>query len=294
MNMGKTKTKADGSRSDAGQHRTSMIWFDPDDLVIIGLDTKDGEEHTLYDPRINDPITDQQIANIRTYGVIQPITVQRDGDRFIVVDGRGRVRRARAAADLQRKAGEEVLKVPCVVKRGSDVMMLGVSRAANSCRTDDNPLRNARWANKMAEAGMSQTEVAIGFGVSQSTVSMWISLVELSSRVQTAVERGQVSATAAARLSKLSRSEQDAQLGKLLVDGGGKATVERVNNAARASRGEAPLITPKGRVAQATSILTRLSAEIESSDHESLLGVIDDLSRAITDGPLSALSISSP
>lgn len=284
--MKKRGTRADGTRSDAGLHRTSIFHFDPDDLVIIGLDTKDGPEHRLYDERINDPITDQEIANIRTFGVRVPVLVQRDGNRWLVVDGRGRVRRARAAKQLQRKAGEEVLKVACVPQRGDDAMIFGVSRVANSCRTEDSPLRNAKNAQRMIDMGKTQEEVAIAFGKSQSTVSTWLALLDLSPKVKAAVDSGKIAASAAAKLGKLSRKEQEESLGSL-ISNGHKPSAGDAKNAVRVRNGQAPVVTARGRIVQAVMVLAEVAAKRDELTRAELLDRFDQLSKAVTDKALA-------
>lgn len=293
--MGKTKTRADGERSDAGLHRTSMIWLRPDDeIVIIGLDTDDGPEHFLYDPRIHDPLDEHEIASIDYHGVLEPVLVLRDGKRFLVVAGRGRVRKAREAKKRQIARGDKPIEVPCILQKGDDKDLWLRSRAENSGRHDDGPLRQAADAAKAIQKyGMTEAEYGASIGKSQSTISGYIALLDMSAKVRAAVERGKITPTAAVKLRKLSKEEQDEQLDKLVASGI-KPTAERARNAVRAAKGEAPIIPPRDRVARAVAVLVKLAPAIEGSDHESLLDVIDDLSRALTDGPLSALSRTTP
>src|ERR1044071_4250279 len=75
--------------------RGTHYYADPDDLVIIGLDTDDGPEHPLYDPRIKGDISEPEIRNVEYFGIITPVQVRRYDNRLEVVNGRGRVRKAR-------------------------------------------------------------------------------------------------------------------------------------------------------------------------------------------------------
>ena len=283
-------TKADGTRSDAGLHRTSMIWLDPKDLVIIGLDTEDGPEHYLYDARIRLAVSDADMANVREFGVLKPIIIQRDGDRWLVVDGRQRVRRARAAADLQTQAGESRLAVPCVTKRGTAERTFALSRAANSGHVESSPLMLANDAQRLIDHGMSQAQAGETMGVSQATISAWLSLLTLSSKVKSAVDTGKVSPSAASKLAKLTAAEQDEALAGLLAAGPGKATTERAKNAAKVAKGEAPVITPKGRIVQAASILGKIAAvaDKEATDPK-LYKLLNELAQALLDSKLSEL-----
>lgn len=290
--MSKSKTRADGTRSDAGQHRRSMVMLRPEEITIIGLDTNDGPGHYLYDPRIHDPLIEHEIASIDYHGVLEPILVVRDGDRYLVVAGRGRVRKARVAKERQIARGnkpDQLIEISCVLQKGDEKDLWLRSRAENSGRHDDGPLRQAADAAKaMSKYGLTEAEYGASIGKSQSTISGWLALLDMSAKVRAAVEHGKITATAAVKLKGLSKPEQDEQIA-VLTTGGAKPTVERTRNAARAAKGDAPTVTPRGRVTQAITVLTTLSSALDTHDFDSLLLVIDDLSRALTDGPLSAL-----
>jgi ParB family chromosome partitioning protein len=252
------KTKKRGAQADGT--RRSMFSFDPFEIVIIGIDTKDGPEHPLYDVVSNEyPAEDDlaMIANVRTYGVLKPMLFERDGDRVVVVDGRTRVRWARCAVKLQEAAGEEMLKVPGIPKRGDAAMLYGISRAANTHRPDDSPLQQARNAQRLIDMGRSEAEVAIAFGVSWPTMRLWLSLLSLAPQVQTAIDRGQLAMTAASALSKFSKADQVGKL-KELTANGHKPTAREATNKAREASGKAPVESPAAKLKRIYQILHQL------------------------------------
>ncbi len=250
---GKTK-KPGGSQADGT--RRSYFVFDPGEVCIIGIDTNDGPEHPLFDAESNAHKAEQDdanIANVRTFGVLKPILFERDGDRVIVVDGRTRVRWARCAAKLQKAAGEEVLVVPGLPKRGDGAMLYGISRAANTHRPDDTPLQNARNAQRLIDMGRSEEEAAIAFGVTKLTMRQWLSLLTLDPKVQRLVERG-MAIGAASKLAKLPRSEQVARLAQL-KDAGEKPTARAVTNKLREANGKAPTETAAQKLKRIAAVV---------------------------------------
>jgi ParB family chromosome partitioning protein len=270
--------KPPGKQADGA--RRSYFMFDPDEIVIVGVDTKDGPEHPLYDERIKLPLDEGMVRNIQTYGVITPIAFVRDGETVLTVDGRRRVLHAREAKKRQLAAGEEPVKVPALPKRGEDAYLFGISRASNAMRVNDGPLTNARNAQRMLDMGSSEAEIAVAFGVKVSTVKDWLTLLDLATPVKNAVAKGTLSASAASGLAKLSKEEQAAHLEELLAKGV-KATADNVINKVREGKGKAPINTPKVRVEKAEAILTKVAKSWNDMTKDELIEVVDKLSKAL-------------
>lgn len=243
MSKPKKKTQADGTRR-------SYFTFNPWEPIIIGIDTKDGPEHPLFDVVSNAHRAEDDeanIANVRTFGILKPILFERDGKRVIIVDGRTRVRWARCAAALQKDAGEEILVVPGLPKRGDGAMLYGISRAANTGRPQDSALEQARNAQRMLDMHKSEEETAIAFGIGPRQLRSWLQLLELDPKVQRALEAGKIGATAASALAKFSRPDQVNRLAELTA-GGAKPTVRAAKNKIREADGKAPVETPSAKL----------------------------------------------
>lgn len=120
--------------------RNSHYVADPNDLMIIGgsilpedergpLDTahKKGE-HDLWDERLHNEVTDAEVANVDTFGVIEPILIAKDpvSGEPMVVAGRQRVRRARRANILRAKRGEPPIKIDCKITRATGTNLLSI------------------------------------------------------------------------------------------------------------------------------------------------------------------------
>ena len=192
-----------------------VSYHSPDDLLIVGLDTEDGEENALFDQRIFLQENEALIRNIMIYGVQQPVLCREEAGALYVVDGRQRVRAARVAAKRQDEAGEFVVKVPVLIAKGDDSRMHGIMVSANEIRESDEILGKALKASRMLDLVGDITEVGIAFGRSEQTIRNWLSLAGADPDIHDAVRSGKVSASAAIELANLPREEQVSALGEL-------------------------------------------------------------------------------
>lgn len=243
-----------------GKRGTPTRPTDPFELIIIGIDTDDGPDHYLYDAESNahDAESDEEmIANVRHVGILEPILFERDGDRKLVVDGRTRVRWARAAAKLQKKAGEHVLEVPCIVKRGTKAEMYGISRAANRRRPEDSLVAQAKQLQRMIDMlGGDETGAAVKLAIAPAKAKKLLALLTTDARVQRAVERG-MTLDSAARLAKLPREEQVAKLAGIQATGD-RPTARKVKAAVT---GGEEVMTAGQRIAEAVRRIDALDRE---------------------------------
>lgn len=264
--------------------RGTHFLVDPNELVIIGLDTKDGPNHPLYDVRITRPLAEDRIANFAFYGVLKPVLVRKDGDKLIVIDGRQRVRYARAANKELKKRGEEMIRVPVIVKKGDDAHLFGVSRAANLHDGDD-LLTNARNAQRFIDMGRDLAEVATTFGVSASTVRNWIAMLDLAPEVQAQVVAGEIGTVAAVQLASLPAAEQVATVNEVKAEAkasGKRVTSDALAGKAREKAGKvANASTPKAKLGKIETILRKLAKQwtTESVKSEDLEACLDKISR---------------
>src|SRR5271154_3135578 len=112
--------------------RGTSFWYDPDKLVIIGLDTDDGPEHKLYDASIRKPLNETTVKNYMVHGVLQDVTCRKNGNRLEVVLGRDRIRHAREAKKRRLAEGVKEFLVPIKVKRyASELEMHLAMRSEN-------------------------------------------------------------------------------------------------------------------------------------------------------------------
>lgn len=249
-----TEAKRDRSKELA---RATHYYADPDELTIIGLDTKDGPDHPLYDPRIHRPLEEARVRNFLFYGVMKPVEVRRNEGRLEVVDGRGRVRYARAAKQEQLKRGEDTLKVPVIIVKGDDSHLFGRSRAGN-IHDADGPMTTAKNMQRQLAMGKTPQEVADTFGVSTQTVANYQTLLDAAPEVIEATIKEEISHTAAIHLAQLSKSEQAEVLADIKSEEketGKRTTVDKVKRKVAEKQGKT-VKTPKERIENAKKLLT--------------------------------------
>lgn len=230
--------------------RVNAFALDPDTIAIVGrghhkharkCDTKDGPDKSgpwghLWDERAmndldNDPELEGLIQAIMLLGFRSIIEVEADAGQAYTVDGRRRVIAARYANERLRKAGKEPVLAMCHVTKGDPGDFLGISRALNAHRKDDSPLAKARDAARLLGYGKSRKEVAVIFGVKESSLDEWLAALSTSPEVQEQIEAGMVSPTAAAKLARnVPRAEQASVL---------RAAKEKVEAASKGKGGKA-------------------------------------------------------
>jgi len=194
--------------------RLTAFSVDPDDLLLV-----DDKAHPLYDARVNMPLNEGLVRNVMVYGVIEPVIIRKDGEKIEVIDGRQRVKAAREANKRLKAEGKETLEVPCMLRRGEDAMLFGVSVSANENRADDSILAKAIKAGRLLDMGKDAEYISLVFGVTENTVRTWIGLLNLSAELKKAVEGGEVSPSAAAKLADLSREDQAKALAEMRATG---------------------------------------------------------------------------
>lgn len=240
--------------------RGNLYYIDPFRVTIVGRDTDDGPEHPLYDPkRANRQPDPARVKNIRVYGVQNAVKLRKNGkltegpykgeDVLEVVDGRGRTIDCRVANEEAAAAGEDPPLLKVELSRGDEDTQVGVMISLNELRLDDTPLNRARKAVRLLGNGWTLEGVAEVFGVSTQAVRNWQHLVELSKKVQAAVDEGKIAAHAALKLKDLSHKEQDAKLKELLAmtpTRGNRPTVRDVEDKKRGSTGARPVKINRG------------------------------------------------
>lgn len=162
-----TETETKRVRATFEASRLNAFSFNPADLVLI-TDPRD----PLYDARVLLPLKPEFIANIRAVGILQPALVRKGLDgRAIVVDGRQRVK---AALAINEADGQETIKVPCVVRRGDEADAYTATVSANEHRQDDPVREKAAKAQRLAQLGRSEGDIAIAMGCSLATVKKYL------------------------------------------------------------------------------------------------------------------------
>ena len=123
--------------------------------------------------------------SIRQLGLIQPITVKRDGEKYIIISGE---RRWRAS----EKAGLE--SVPAYIREVDDTTLHAMALVENIQREDLNAIEISLGMQRLVEeCGLTQEALAERLGKKRSTVANYLRLLNLPEEIQFAIKSGVIS-----------------------------------------------------------------------------------------------------
>ena len=209
-------------------------YHNPSNLLIVGLDVSE-EGSPLNDERATKDVNEAMVRNIMVYGIQHPVLVRQEAGKTYVVDGRQRVKAARAAAHRQGSAGEFQTKVPCIEVTGDDSRVTGIMISSNEIRDDDEVLVKASKASRLFDMVGDKEEVALAFGRSTKTIDNWMKLLKADPQIHAAIQAGSISAAVGISLAGKPREDQVVALDQILT--GSPATS---NNGAPAPTSPSP------------------------------------------------------
>lgn len=187
--------------------RGTLFLVDPALCTIVDAD----ETHPLYDPSAKHRLPDAgMIASVEELGVITPILLRPDGDRYEVIAGRRRVRAA-IAVNATRTNGERI-KIPAIIRRGDDGDLVAAVIVENLQREDLTPSQQASAFGHAMRFGLDEGTLARKIGVSPAVVRNRLKLLDVRAEVRDAVDAGRIGQDVALQLAQLPRADQDAAL----------------------------------------------------------------------------------
>jgi ParB family chromosome partitioning protein len=117
--------------------------------------------------------------SISEVGIIQPITVRKNGMQFELISGERRFRASEMA---------ELEEIPAYVRLADDRHMLELAIVENLQREDLDPIEMASSCKRMMdELGLTQQEVAIRLGKGRSTITNFLRLLKLPPLIQAGI-----------------------------------------------------------------------------------------------------------
>ena len=142
--------------------------------------------------------------SIKQLGVIQPITVKKSGEEYIIISGE---RRWRAA----QMVGVEFL--PAYIRDVDDENLHAMALVENIQRQDLNAIEIALGMQRLIEeCGLTQEAMADKVGKKRSTVSNYMRLLNLPDEVQLALKEGLISMGHAKAIAGVAAEQQVAAL----------------------------------------------------------------------------------
>lgn len=140
-----------------------------------------------YQPRknFNEEALQDLADSIRENGIIQPIVVQKKGDRYELICGERRWRSAQQAG---------LKKIPAIVREASSREALQIALIENIHREDLNPIEEAHAYQRMLDDfSLTQEDIAQRVGKKRATVANYLRLLKLSRPIQEDLISGELS-----------------------------------------------------------------------------------------------------
>jgi len=123
--------------------------------------------------------------SIRQLGLIQPITVKRSDDKYIIISGE---RRWRASERASLEA------IPAYIREVDDTTLHAMALVENIQREDLNAIEISLGMQRLVEeCGLTQEALAERLGKKRSTVANYLRLLNLPEEVQFAIKGGIIS-----------------------------------------------------------------------------------------------------
>jgi len=125
------------------------------------------------------------VDSIRENGIVQPVIVRPEGDRFELIAGERRWRAAQIAG---------VTRIPAVVRKIASEQVLELALIENIQRKDLNPIEEAKaYEVLLGQMKLSQAEVAKRVGRDRSSIANSLRLLKLPDKIQHMVQVGGLS-----------------------------------------------------------------------------------------------------
>ena len=154
--------------------------------------------------QFDDEALSELAESIKQLGVIQPITVKKSGEEYIIISGE---RRWRAA----QMVGVEHL--PAYIRDVDDENLHAMALVENIQRQDLNAIEIALGMQRLIEeCGLTQEAMADKVGKKRSTVSNYMRLLSLPDEVQLALKEGLISMGHAKAIAGVAAEQQLAAL----------------------------------------------------------------------------------
>lgn len=187
-------------------------------------------EITLIDRNPNQPrktfkeeSLKEMATSIAAYGVLQPLLLVKNGDRYLIIAGERRFRAALMAG---------LKTVPAIVREFTDQQIQEISLIENLHREDLNAIEAAEGMKELMDNhGLTQEDVAQRIGKSRPYVTNTLRLLQLPAEVADMVRNGDLSPGHARAMISIDDKDYLITLAKQACDN--KLTVREIENRVR-------------------------------------------------------------
>ena len=190
-----------------------------EEVDISLIDTNPGQPRKVFDKEALTELSE----SIKVHGVIQPIIVNRTGNRFVIIAGERRFRASKLAG---------LRKIPAIIKNYTDKQVQEIALIENLQREDLNAIEAAKGIKKLIDAyDLTQETVADRIGKSRPAVANLLRLLSLHPEIIKLIEENKLSAGHARCLITIPDVEIQLKLANLASNG--KMSVRELEKAVK-------------------------------------------------------------
>lgn len=201
--------------------------------------------------------------SIRNLGIIQPITLRKDGDKFEIISGERRYRASKMAG---------LSTIPAYIRLVNDQELLEMALVENIQREDLDAIEIALTYQRLIdEIGLTQENLSQRVGKERSTITNSIRLLKLNPGVQQSIRAGEMTAGHGRAIISLDTEELQQQLfEKILKEKLNVRQAEQVANSLKNPKNPVqktlkPLPNHLRKVQKSLSNVLEVNVEIKST-----------------------------
>lgn len=173
------ETKAVQTIEDSGaKHLVGSIM----EIPIEDIYPNPNQPRTHFDEKALQELSE----SIKALGIIQPITLKKEGDKFLIISGERRYRASKLAG---------LKSIPAYIRLVNDQGLLEMALVENIQREDLDAIEVAlTYQRLLEEIGLTQEALSGRVGKERSTITNALRLLKLSPDIQQAIRNGVISA----------------------------------------------------------------------------------------------------
>jgi ParB family chromosome partitioning protein len=151
-------------------------------LLLLDIDRI---QPSPFQPRSDFSGIEGLVESIRENGIVQPVVVRQEGERYELIAGERRWRAAQIAG---------VMRIPAVVRKVATDRILELALIENIQRKDLNPIEEAKaYEVLLTQMKLSQGDVAKRVGRDRSSIANSLRLLKLSDTLQNMLKTAEIS-----------------------------------------------------------------------------------------------------
>ncbi|MDO5043728.1 MAG: ParB/RepB/Spo0J family partition protein [Coriobacteriia bacterium] len=155
-------------------------------------------------------LLEELAESIKEVGVLQPLLLKKDKDKYIIIAGERRYQASKLAG---------LTKVPAIIKDTDEIETLKLALIENLQRSDLNPIEEARGFRDLINAGgLKQSELAEAVSKSRSSIANALRLLDLPEEIQTLLYDEKITAGHARAILAVPEEDKRIKLAQKVVE----------------------------------------------------------------------------